>query len=68
MIGHDPGDELPHALHAVFDERVVLAIGGAGISAERILHITFQQCLLVEGYGYGLVSFRHDFSFVDRLV
>ena len=34
MIGRDPGDELPHALHAVFDERVVLAIGGAGIGLD----------------------------------
>jgi hypothetical protein len=51
MIGHDPGDELPHALHAVFDERVMLPIDGAGIAAERILHIAFHQCLLVKGYG-----------------
>jgi hypothetical protein len=68
MIGHDPGDELPHALHAVFDERVMLAIGGAAIGAERILYIAFQQSLLVKATATVLLASDMTFSLVDRLV
>src|ERR1700730_9004788 len=32
MIRHDPGHELLHAFHAVFDQRIVLAIGGSSVS------------------------------------
>src|SRR5882672_2731711 len=34
MIRHDPGNELLQAFHAVFDQRIVLAIGGNSVKPE----------------------------------
>ena len=36
MIRHDSGNELLHAFHAVFDQRIVLVIGGSSIKPEGI--------------------------------
>src|SRR6266403_4116307 len=50
MIRHDPGDELLQAFHAVFDQWIVLAIGGTSVKPEGIFDPTFEH-LLVEGDG-----------------
>jgi hypothetical protein len=49
MIRHDPGDELLHAFHPVFDERLVRAIGHAGVKPRGVFDSTFEQSLFVEG-------------------
>jgi hypothetical protein len=67
MIGHDLSDELAEPLHAVLDERIVLAIDGSGIDAERVLNVAFKDRLLVEGHCVGLVRFGHGPSFQGGL-
>src|ERR1700737_625473 len=49
MIRHDPGNKLLHAFHAVFDQRIVLAIGGNSVKPEGIFDPAFEQGLIVEG-------------------
>jgi hypothetical protein len=51
MIRHHPGNELLHSFHPVFDERIVLAIGGAGVKPKGVFDLTFEQGLFVEGDG-----------------
>jgi hypothetical protein len=63
MTGHELSDELAEPFHAVPDERVVLAIDGSGIHAERVLNVAFKDRLLVEGHCVGLVRFGHGPSF-----
>jgi hypothetical protein len=58
-----PSDELAKPFHAVLDERIVLAIGGSGIEAERVLNVAFKDRLFVEGHCIGLVRFGHGPSF-----
>ena len=43
MIRHDPGDELLHAFDAVFDQRIVLAIGGNSVKPKGIFDPAFEQ-------------------------
>src|ERR1700733_3105430 len=62
MIRHDPGDELLHAFHPVFDERIVLAIGGAGVKLKSVFDLTFEQGSLVEVDDDVLVGLRHGLS------
>src|SRR5271169_2029577 len=45
MIRRDPGNELPQAFHAVFDQRIVLAIGGASVKPEGIFNPAFEYSL-----------------------
>jgi hypothetical protein len=42
MIRHDKGDELLHAFHPVFDERIVLAIGDAGVKPKGVIEMTLE--------------------------
>jgi hypothetical protein len=49
---HEPSDELAEPFHAVLDERIVLAIDGSGIHAERVLNVAFKDRLFVEGVQY----------------
>src|SRR5258707_8990436 len=53
MIRHDPGDELLQAFHAVFDQRIVLTIGGNSVKPEGLFDLAFEQALFVEGDGDG---------------
>ena len=46
MIGHEPSDELAEPFYAVLDERIMLAIDGSRINAERVLN-AFKDRLLV---------------------
>jgi hypothetical protein len=62
MIRHHPGNELLHSFHPVFDERIVLAIGGAGVKPKGVFDLTFEQGLFVEGDGGVLVALRHSYS------
>jgi len=64
MIGQDPGEKLAKPLHAVLDERIVLAIGLACVDPERVLNVAFKERFLVEGDGVCLIRFRHCRSFL----
>ena len=43
MIRRDPGNELLQAFHAVFDQRIVLAIGGNSVTPESIFDPAFEN-------------------------
>jgi hypothetical protein len=60
MIGHEPSDELAEPFHAVLDERIVLAIDGSGIHAERVLNVAFKDRLLFLWKATVLVLFVSD--------
>ncbi len=61
MIRHDPGNELLHAVHAVFDQRIVLAIGGAGVKPEGIFDPASDHSF-VEVNGDVFVGLGHGLS------
>src|SRR5580693_10045125 len=42
-IGLHLRDELAESSHAIFDERIVLAIGGSAIDAERVFNVAFKD-------------------------
>ena len=46
----------------VFDERIMLAIGGAGVKPKGLFDLTLEQGFLVEGDGDILVGLRHGLS------
>ena len=46
----EPGNDLPQAFHAVFDQRIVLAIGGDSVKPEGIFDPAFDHSF-VEGDG-----------------
>src|ERR1700716_927104 len=55
MIRHDPGNELLHAFHAVFDQR-------KSVKLEGIFDPAFEQGLFVEGDGDVFVGLGHGLS------
>src|SRR5690242_3118475 len=59
----EPGSDLPQAFHAVFDQRIVLAIGGrwASVKPEGIFDPTFDP-RLVEGDSDVFVGLGHWLS------
>jgi hypothetical protein len=52
-IGLEHSDELAEPVHAVPDERIVLAIGGSTIEAERVLNGAVAELVGIDG---GVVS------------
>jgi hypothetical protein len=62
MLRHDPGTEFLQPVHAVFDQRVVLAIGGTSVKPEGIFDLAFEQDLFVEGDGDVFVALGHGLS------
>src|SRR5271166_3437701 len=57
-----PGNELLHAFHAVFDQRIVLAIGRNGVKPERVFDLTLEQSPFVEGDDDVFVGLGHGVS------
>jgi hypothetical protein len=58
----EPGNDLPQAFHAVFDQRIVLAIaGGDSVKPEGIFDPAFGHSF-VEGDGDLLVGLGHGLS------
>jgi hypothetical protein len=64
MIRHDPGNELLHAFHAVFDQRIVLAIRWNGVKPERVFDLALEQGPFVEGETMSLLV--SDMGFLLR--
>src|SRR5882762_10849515 len=58
----EPASDLPQAFHAVFDQRIVLAIGGDSVKPEGIFDPAFEQGLFVEGDGDVFVGLGHGLS------
>ena len=54
--------KLLHAFDPVFDERIMLAIGGAGVKPKGLFDLTLEQGFLVEGDGDILVGLRLGLS------
>jgi hypothetical protein len=61
MIRRDPGNQLPQAFHAVFDQRIVLAIGGTSVKPEGIFDPAFEYSF-VEGDGDVFVGLGRGLS------
>jgi hypothetical protein len=57
----EPGNDLPQAFHAVFDQRIVLAIGGDSVKPEGIFDPAFDHSF-VEGDGDVFVGLGHGLS------
>ena len=57
----EPGNDLPQAFHAVFDQRIVLALGGNSVKPESIFDPAFDHSF-VEGDGDVLVGLGHGLS------
>jgi hypothetical protein len=57
----EPGSDLPQAFHAVFDQRIVLAIGGPSVKPEGIFDPAFGHSF-VEGDGDVFVGLGHGLS------
>jgi hypothetical protein len=61
MIRRHPGNELPQAFHAVFDQWIVLVIGATSVKPEGIFDPAFEQSF-VEGDGDVFVGLGHGLS------
>jgi len=62
MRRQDPGKELLQALDAVFDQRIVLAIGGPRVKPEGIFDPAFEHRHFVEGDSDVFVGLGHGLS------